>query len=115
MIGILVPITLFIAVGAILWKLIDSKHRERNTIIDKGLNPSDYMELYKRQAYTSNPLSSLKWGLLILFAGLGYLAATILYDWYHFEEMIFPSLILVFGGLGLVVYYFIAAKKIKEL
>jgi hypothetical protein len=115
MIGILVPITLFIVVAIISWKFIDSKHRERNTIIEKGLNPSDYMELYKRHAYTSNPLSSLKWGLLALFAGLGYTVATILYSWYRFEEMIFPSMILIFGGLGLIVYYFIAAKKIKEL
>ena len=115
MVGILVPITIFIAAGVVLFKFIDARHRERNAIIEKGLNPADYAELYKRQAYSSNPLSSLKWGLLIFFSGLGCLGAIILYSWFHVEEMVFPSMILVFGGLGLIIYYFVAAKKIKDL
>jgi hypothetical protein len=115
MIGILVPITLFILTAAILWKFFDSRHIERKTILDKGLNPSDYMELYKRQAFATNPLSSLKWGLIAIFAGLGTLTAMVLNSWYHYEEIIYPGVILVFGGAGLVVFYSIASKKMKEL
>ena len=115
MVGILVPITLFIVTAIILWKYFDSMHVERKTIIDKGLNPSDYAELYKRRAFTTNPLSSLKWGLLAIFVGLGTLTATVLSSWYNYEEMIYPGLILIFGGIGLVVYYSIASKKLKEI
>jgi hypothetical protein len=114
MVGILVPITLFILIAAVLWKVFDSRHIERKTILDKGLNPSDYMELYKRQAFATNPLSSLKWGLIAIFAGLGTLTAMILNSWYHYEEIIYPGVILVFGGAGLVVFYSIASKKMKE-
>lgn len=114
MVGILVPITLFIVTAAVLWKIFDSRHIERRTIIDKGLNPTDYVELYKHQAFASNPLSSLKWGLLAIFAGLGVLAAMVLDSWFHYEKIIYPGSILVFGGIGLVVYYIIASKKIKE-
>ena len=114
MIGILVPITLFILTAIVLWKFFDSRHIERKAIIEKGLNPSDYMELYKRQAFATNPLSSLKWGLLAIFAGLGTLTAMVLDSWYHSEEIIYPGVILIFGGIGLVVYYTIASKKIKE-
>jgi hypothetical protein len=113
MIGILVPITLFILTAVILWKYFDSRHIERKAIIDKGLNPSDYKELYKHQGFATNPLSSLKWGLLAIFVGVGILIATVLNSWYH-DEMIFPSLILVLGGIGLVVFYSFASKKIKE-
>ena len=115
MVGILVPITLFIISGAVLWKYFDSRHIERRTIIDKGLNPADYKELYKHHAFATNPLASLKWGLLAVFVGLGALLAVVLDDWFHFEHMIYPGLILIFGGIGLLVFYAIASKKIKEL
>ena len=115
MIGILVPITLFIVIAIVLWKFFDSRHIERKSIIDKGLNPADYVELYKHRAFASNPLASLKWGLLAIFAGLGVLTAMVLDSWYRCQEIIYPGTILVFGGIGLVVYYTIAAKKTKEL
>ncbi|MGA7160315.1 MAG: DUF6249 domain-containing protein [Bacteroidota bacterium] len=115
MVDILVPITMFVGAAVVLWKFFDSRHIERKAIIDKGLNPSDYMELYKHQSLATHPLSSLKWGLLAIFAGLGTLTAAVLNSWYHYEGAIFPGVILVFGGAGLVLFYAIASKKTKEL
>ena len=113
--GLLVPITMFVSIAVVSWKFIDSRHRERTTIIEKGLNPTDYMQLYKHQSFVINPLSNLKWGLVAVFAGLGTLAAAVLDNWYHYDEgAIFPGVILVFGGMGLIVFYAIASKKIKE-
>ncbi len=111
--GLLVPLTFFTATAIILWKFFDSRHRERKAIIDKGLNPSDYMELYKHQAFAANPLSSLKWGLLAMFVGAGVFIGLILREWYHIDEAIFPSLVLIMGGMGLIVYYLLASKKMK--
>lgn len=110
----LIPITLFGASAAVLWKFVDSRHQERKAIIDKGLNPSDYMELYKHQAFATNPLSSLKWGLLSMFVGGGVLFGLILRERYHVDEAIFPSFVLIMGGLGLIVFYLLASKKMKE-
>jgi hypothetical protein len=83
-------------------------------IIDKGLNPTDYKELYKHQAFATNPLSSLKWGLLAMFVGAGVFIGLVLRDWYHIDGAIFPSLILIMGGIGLIVFYLFASKKMKE-
>jgi hypothetical protein len=112
--GLLVPLTLFIATAVVLWKFFDSRHKERMAIIDKGLNPTDYKELYKHQAFATNPLSSLKWGLLAMFVGGGVFIALVLREWYHIDEAIFPSLILIMGGMGLIVFYLLASKKMKE-
>ena len=58
----------------------------------------------------------MKWGLVAIFAGLGTLTAMVLDNWYHYDEgAIFPGVILVFGGVGLVVFYLIASKKQKSL
>jgi hypothetical protein len=113
MIGILVPITLFVLTAIILWKYFDSRHIERKAIIDKGLNPSDYKELYKHEAFATNPLSSLKLGLLAMFVGAGVFIGLVLRKWYYIDEAIFPSLILIMGGIGLIVFYLLASKKMK--
>ena len=114
--GLLVPITMFVSIAVVSWKHIDSRHRERTAIIEKGLNPSDYMQLYKHQSYAISPLSNLKWGLVAIFAGLGTLTAEILTNWYHYDEgAIFPGVILVFGGIGLILFYLVASKKMKDL
>jgi len=111
--GLLVPITMFVCIAVVSWKHLDSRHKERMGIIDKGLNPSDYSQLYKHQSFAANPLSNLKWGLVAIFAGLGTLIAAVLDSWYHYEGAIFPGVILVFGGTGLVVFYSIASKKLN--
>ncbi len=111
--GLLVPITMFVCIAVVSWKHLDSRHKERMGIIDKGLNPSDYMQLYKHQSFATNPLSSLKWGLLAIFAGVGVLIGTVLNNWYH-DGVFFVSSILLFGGIGLIVFYSIASKKLKE-
>ena len=111
--GILVPLTMFGATAIIFWKFFDSRHKERMAIIDKGLNPTDYKELYKHQAFATNPLSSLKWGLLAMFVGAGVLIGTFLREWYHVDEAIFPGMILILGGIGLIVFYSLASKKMK--
>ena len=114
--GLLVPITMFVSVAVVSWKHIDSRHRERTAIIEKGLNPTDYMQLYKHQSYAISPLSNLKWGLVAIFAGLGTLTAEILTNWYHYAEgAIFPGVILVFGGIGLILFYLVTSKKMKDL
>ena len=110
----LIPMTLFSACAVVLWKFIDSRHQERKAIIDKGLSPSDYMQLYKHQAFATNPLSSLKWGLLSMFVGGGVLIGLVLREWYHVDEAVFPSFILIIGGIGLIVFYLLASKKMKE-
>ena len=111
---ILIPITLFVASAAVIWKFVDSRHQERKAIIDKGLNPSEYMELYKHHAFATSPLSSLKWGLLSMFVGGGVLIGLVLREWYHVDEAIFPSFVLIMGGMGLIVFYLLASKTMKE-
>ena len=112
--GVLVPITFFIVWGVVMWKRYDSSHDERRAIIEKGLNPADYKELYKHHGSTSDPLASLKWGLLAIFVGFGGLLAVVLDEWFHLEHVVYPGLMLIFGGIGLIVFYAIASKKGKE-
>jgi hypothetical protein len=111
----LIPIFLFGGAAVVLWKFFDARHRERMSIIEKGLVKEDLKYLYTRGVWKSNPYSSLKWGTLAVFIGLGILISAFLsqYMWGH-EDQITTGIIFLFGGLGLVTFYLIAKKKMLE-
>jgi hypothetical protein len=108
---IIVPIAFFIAVVAIWGGIILTRHKERITIIEKGMDPADMKALYERHWKTANPLSSLKWGILLLCVGLGVLIGIWLRDQFFFNDGVIPGLMAVLGGAGLVLFYFVASKK----
>jgi len=111
----LIAVFLFGSVALLLYKYFNGRHKERMTIIEKGLNPMDYQELYKRQfMWASNPLTSLKWGLLAVFVGLGIFSGATLIQFAKMHESVAVALAIMWGGAGLIVYYLIAAKKMKE-
>lgn len=109
----LIPITMFIAVALVLFKFFDDRHSERMAIIDKGLVKEDVKFLYSSShAFRINPLSSLKWGMLAAFIGIGILVSAFVaasFPW--MSEKLTAGFIFLFGGLGLVLFYAMAAKK----
>ncbi len=110
----LVPIFLF---GGAAWVLIvyfNNRSKERMAMIEKGVNPSDFKGTPMKEWFRTNPLSSLKWGLLTMFVGFGLLVATFVHRNYDVPDSIYMACMLVAGGLALIIFYFIAAKKIKQ-
>jgi 4-amino-4-deoxy-L-arabinose transferase-like glycosyltransferase len=113
--GILVPLTLFGGAAAVLWKYFEGRHKERMAMIDKGVNPADFKSTPTFRLWQGSVLSNLKWGLLLVFAGIGLLVGQQLeyYFGFHEESAVFGS-ILITGGLALIIFYLIATKKLKE-
>lgn len=109
--GILVPIFFFICLTLVWGGYYLSRHKERMTIIDKGLSPEDMKALYTTWSRPSSPLSSLKWGILFCMVGLAILLGAWLHSMYFIEGWVFPGLIAVFGGAGLILFYWIASRK----
>ena len=110
----LIPIFLF---GGAAWVLIiyfNNRHKERMAMIDKGVSPADFRGAPLRQWFQANPLSSLKWGLLAAFVGIGLFVAEMLDRAYFLHESIYFATMLVFGGVALIVFYMIATAKMKK-
>lgn len=110
----MIPIFFFAMVAVVLAAYILTRHKERITIIDKGLKAEDYAALYKHSARDAHPLSSLKWGLIFCLVGIGVLVGLWLRQTYSVEEGVFFGLIALGGGLGLLVFYAIARKQIRD-
>ncbi len=108
---VLIPIVFFLTVAAIWGSIILTRHRERLNMIDKGLKSEDIKSLYERQTMKTNPLISLKWGMVLVCVGVAIILGVWLRENYLFNDGIIPGMIATFGGVGLVLFYFIAAKK----
>jgi hypothetical protein len=109
--GIIATIFFFTAVVLIWGGIVFTRHRERMTIIERGLKPEDLKALYDRGSFRFTLGSSLKWGMVFVGIGLAILVGMWLRTAYMVEEGVFPGLIALFGGIGLVVYYLIAGRK----
>ena len=83
--------------------------KERMKLIDKGIDIS----IIKRK---ENPFQDvLMWGLLAGGTGLGLLIAYILLEKKVFtDDMILGILAILFGGVGLITYYFIRKPADKK-
>jgi len=100
--AIFIPLTFC----ALIFGIVYLYKRENLAMIEKGMNPKDKM-------FRPAPFRSLKWGLLLLGAGLGLLIAFFV-DMnlpYRIEPAgIYFALIAMGRGLGLIGSYFVEKK-----
>ena len=83
-------------------------------MIEKGMKAEDIKALFVRNFREPHPLTSLKWGIIFVAVGLAVMLGLFLRSAYSMEGGIFPGLIAVFGGAGLILYYFIAKSKVQD-
>ena len=113
---VIVSIVFFLTVMVIWGGIIATRHRERMVIIEKGLKPEEMKSLYSPvRRFSVSPLSSLKWGLLLIMVGAALVLGMWLQQAYYVQDGVVPGLMAVFGGVALVIFYFIASKKKTEV
>src|SRR5688500_7304845 len=83
----------------------------KKKMIDKGYVNEDTQAIFKKNT-DENKYSSLKWGLIILFAGL----SLILMDFVDYDSRspLPYGLFAVFVSLGFLIYYFIVKKELSK-
>ena len=108
--GILCGIIISLGFFAMIFGIVYLYKRERMAMIERGMDP----RRYKPQ---SAPYQTLKWGLLLIGAGLGlFLAYTLDRTVFSRTEdenvAIYFALIAIFGGLGLFASFRIEKKEL---
>jgi len=112
--GVLIPILVPISMFAMVFGIVYLHKRERMAMIERGMDP-------RSNKPRSDPYQTLKWGLLLVGAGVGLFLAYVL-DHGVFASMnpdeenpaIYFSLIAVFGGLGLLTSFLIEKKQVLD-
>jgi hypothetical protein len=108
---VIIPVVFFLSIAAIWGGIVLTRHRERMTIIEKGLRPEDMKSLYERSSRKPNALGALKWGMVFMAIGLAVLVGMYLRETFFVDEAVYPGLIALLGGLGLVMFYLLAGRK----
>lgn len=80
-------------------------------MIEKGFVNEDTQAIFKRNT-DENKYSSLKWGLIILFAGLSLIIMEFI-D-YDTESPLPYGLFAMFVSLGFLIYYFMVKKELTK-
>jgi len=115
--GILVPIVMFAGGFAMVFGIVYLRTRQNLAMIEKGMNPKEF-------ANRPAPYRNLKWGLLLVGAGLGFFLAYmldnfVLYKISHTDNFgnngdnvpVYFALVAIGGGLGLIQSYRMEKKE----
>ena len=105
--GIFVPLSFFLALFAILYVYWTTRAKVRMALIEKGADAS----IFKTDPVITR-LSLLKWGIFLIGLSIGVISGYALSTVID-EVAAFFTMILFFGGVSLVVAYWITAKYAK--
>ena len=99
----LIAFCIVLLVISLTFILSNNRHKQRMMLLEKGKDPDFFDTPESRKA-------PLKWAMLLVGMGMGFLIAFSL-DTYVFAglqdtEPIYPGMVLLFGGLGLVVFHY---------
>lgn len=85
-----------------------SRHRERMALIESGKDAS----IFKKPREKRDRSNALKYGLVGVMAGLGLVFGSFLqFAGIMEEEVASFSMLLLFGGLGLIIFYILMNNR----
>jgi len=109
-IAVMIPIISTIGLFTMIIFLRYYSNIERMAMIERGMNPS-----LNKPARRINPSTTLRFALLSIGAGLGILFGNTLANSTNMnEEVAFFSMILIFGGIGLLASYMVELRMAKQ-
>ena len=109
---IFIPITMFAAIGIVLYQFIKSRHAERMAIIDKGLSEEQLSYLLKSKKAMTNSTWSLKLGAVLVGVGLAVIIGSLVP--YDLQEEFTTGLVFMLPGIALLLVYKYADIKTES-
>lgn len=104
-----IPIAFFIMVVVIIKIISDNKIRR--LAIEKGLVDQNLRSLFEARFDAQIP-AALKWGFVLVGIGLAIVIGRMFPD--EMTEQVTIGCMFLFAGLGLIIYYFFAVKRMKK-
>ena len=111
---IIVPIVAMVTVfgSIVLFIKILTDYWLRRKMVEKGLVDENAVNLLKQHRHEGGKYSALKWGLIVLFAGIGLMVINFLP--YDGETSMPYGVFAFFVALGFLIYYFYVKKESEK-
>jgi len=103
---ILIPISFFLTIFAILYVYWTTRSKERLALIEKDTNASIFKTNYSKYIL-------LKWGIFLIALAVGVITGFALSNVIN-EVAAFFTMILFFGGIGLLLAFFVVGALQKK-
>ena len=96
--------------GTILFVKVLTDYWLKRKLIEKGhVTPEETSILYNH--FSESKYSGIKWGLIILFGGIGLIVINMLPQQYDYESSLPYGVFCVSVALGFLVYYMMMKKE----
>lgn len=106
--GILIPISLFLAIFGIVYLYLSTRNKERLALIEKGADAS----IFRKNSNSFQKIILLNLALLLMGIGIGVFIALLLATYTTFYKgALYPAMIFLMAGVSL----FVGFKMTKNL
>jgi len=108
---VLMPISIIGSLGYSVWAFtrVMTDYILRKKMIDKGFVNDSTQSIFKSQNGNEDRYPSLKWGLIVLAAGLALITISLIDI--HPDSPLPYGILAVFVSIGFLAYYFITQQK----
>ncbi len=111
----LIPVSVLSSIGVTIYYMTKTltNYYLRKRMIDRGLVGEDAGKLLSAEQTSSNKFASLKWGLIILFGGIGLAIIDPMIE--NNDNTTMPIGILgICVSVGFLIYYFIVKRANQD-
>jgi len=105
----IIPLGIFAIIAFVIKTLSDNNVRRH--FVDKGVSGEDARNILPTAMEDSLP-SSLKWGIVLIAVGLSFFIGELVPS--RNQELVTAAVMFISAGAGLLVYYAIGSKMLKE-
>ena len=112
--GMLIPISFFAMLFGIFYLMYSTRNRERLALIEKGVDASIFMK-GKGESTPMWKVFILNFAFLLIGSGVGIFLALIITTYTSLNDgAVYPSIIFIMAGIGLLVGFKTAKDLDKE-
>lgn len=112
--AILIPISFFLFVFAILYLYYTTRNKERMALIEKGAEAAIFFNSKKTKSSSVGKILLLNIALLLIAIGIAIFMAAMLESMGVHEGIAYPGTIFFMAGIGLLTGFFVTKKMEKE-
>ncbi|MEL1253946.1 DUF6249 domain-containing protein [Flavobacterium sp. DGU38] len=111
---ILIPITFFLMIFGIVYLIYSTRNRERLALIEKGVDASIFLE-GKAKGVPAWKVFVVNLAFLLIGSGVGIFIALLITTYTSLEDdAVYPSIIFIMSGVGLLIGFGTAKDLDKE-
>lgn len=111
---ILIPISFFLMIFGIIYLIYSTRNRERLALIEKGVDASIFME-GRGKGVPAWKIFVVNFAFLLIGSGVGIFLALLITTYTSLNNgAVYPSIIFIMAGIGLLTGYKTAKDLDKE-